>query len=101
MRSGGPALREISSLPTCKGPRPGLSGPPPHRLVPFCHYGDKEQLRGRHSSGEEGEGTEIEDEREERHTKIHLNEIDAPEWQKIVYNRQAWRTMVGKIDIYE
>ena len=42
-----------------------------------------------------------EDEREERHTKIHLNEIDTPEWQKIVYNRQAWRKMVGKIDIYE
>ena len=35
------------------------------------------------------------------HTKIHLNEIDAPEWQKIVYSRQAWREMVGKIDIYE
>ena len=44
---------------------------------------------------------EDEDEREERHTKIHLNEIDAPEWQKIVYDRQAWRTMVSKIDIYE
>ena len=28
VRSEGPAPREISSLPTCKGPRPGPSGPP-------------------------------------------------------------------------
>ena len=28
VRSGGPDPREISSLPTCKGPRPGPSGPP-------------------------------------------------------------------------
>ena len=56
---------------------------------------------GSSSGTEEDEGAEDEDEREERHTKIHLNEIDAPEWQKIVYDRQAWRAMVSKIDIYE
>ena len=41
------------------------------------------------SGTEEDESAEDEDEREERHTKIHLNEIDVPEWQKIVYDRQG------------